>query len=108
MINLKKIGFLEIVVLLSAAYVLSTLIWTASTRSAVEERANIVKDNHKTIVDFVNNQINSCSNSDNITKTSWGELCNDTWTSNKIISYINSNLNLKNPYFGRVLLFFYF
>ena len=98
MINLKRIGFLEIVVLFSAVYVLSTLIWTASTRSAVEERANIVKDNHKTIVDFVNNQINSCSNSENITKTSWGESCNDTWTSNKIISYINSNLNLKNPY----------
>ena len=98
MINLKKIGFLEIVVLFSAAYVLSTLIWTASTRSAVEERANTVKDNHKTIVDFVNNQINSCSTGGNNTKTSWGELCNDTWTSNKIISYINSNLNLKNPY----------
>ena len=61
MINFKKLGFLEIIVFFSALYVISTLIWTASTRSAVEERANIVKDNHKTIVDFVNNQINSCS-----------------------------------------------
>ena len=98
MINLKKIGFLEIVVLFSAVYVLSTLIWTASTRSAVEERANIVKDNHKTIVDFVNNQINTCDGHNDNKRTLWGELCNDSWTSKKIINYINSNLNLKNPY----------
>ena len=98
MINLKKIGFLEIIVFFSALYVLSTLIWTASTRSAVEERANIVKDNHKTIVDFVNNQINTCDGRDDNTKTSWGESCNDSWTSTKIINYINSNLNLDNSY----------
>ena len=98
MMNLKKFGFLEIVVILSAIYVLSTLIWTASTRSAVEEKANIIKGNHKRIVDFVNSQINTCEGSSDVTKTSWGELCNESWTSEKIISYINSNLNLKNPY----------
>ena len=98
MINFKKFGFLETIVFFSALYVLSTLIWTASTRSAVEEKSNIIKDNHKAIVDFVNNQINTCDGLDDSTKTSWGELCNDTWTSKKIISYINSNLNLKNPY----------
>ena len=98
MINLKKFGFLEIIVFFSAIYVLSTLIWTASTRSAVEEKANIIKDNHKTIVDFVNNQINNCDGRDDSTKTSWGESCNGSWTSKKIISYINSNLNLRNPY----------
>ena len=97
MISFKKFGFLEIVVTLSAIYVLSTLIWTASTRSAVEEKANIVKDNHKRIVDFVNSQINTCEGSD-IKKTSWGESCNESWTSKKIINYINSNLNLINPY----------
>ncbi len=97
MISFKKFGFLEIVVTLSAIYVLSTLIWTASTRSAVEEKANIVKDNHKRIVDFVNSQINTCEGSDN-KKTSWGESCNESWTSKKIINYINSNLNLINPY----------
>ena len=43
MINFKKFGFLEIIVFFSALYVLSTLIWTASTRSAVEEKANINK-----------------------------------------------------------------
>ena len=31
-------------------------------------------------------------------KLSWGELCNDTWSSKKIINYINSNLKFKNPY----------
>ena len=98
MINFKKFGILEIIVFFSALYVLSTLIWTASTRSAVEEKANIIKDNHKTIVDFVNNQINNCDGRDDSTKTSWGESCNGSWTSKKIISYINSNLNLRNPY----------
>ena len=98
MINFKKLGFLEIIVFFSALYVLSTLIWTASTRSAVEEKASIIKDNHKVIVDFVNNQINTCDGRDDSTKTSWGELCNDSWTSKKIINYINSNLNLKNAY----------
>ena len=98
MINFKKFGILEIIVFFSALYVLSTLIWTASTRSAVEEKANIIKDNHKTIVDFVNNQINNCDGRDDSTKTSWGESCNGSWTSKKIISYINLNLNLRNPY----------
>ena len=98
MINLKKFGFLEIIVFFSALYVLSTLVWTASTRSAVEEKANIIKDNHKTIVDFVNNQINTCDGYNDNKRTLWGELCNDSWTSKKIINYINSNLNLKNPY----------
>ena len=98
MINLRRFGFLELIVFFSALYVLSTLIWTASTRSAVEEKANIIKDNHKTIVDFVNSQINTCNSRDDSTRTSWGELCNDSWTSKKIINYINSNLNLKNPY----------
>ena len=98
MINFKKFGILEIIVFFSALYVISTLLWTASTRSAVEEKANIIKDNHKIIVDFVNNQINTCDGRDDNTKTSWGELCNDSWTSKKIINYINSNLNLRNPY----------
>ena len=98
MMSLKKFGFLEIVVILSAIYVLSTLVWTASTRSAVEEKANIIKGNHKRIVDFVNSQINACDGRDDSTRTLWGELCNDSWTSKKIINYINSNLNLKNPY----------
>ena len=43
MINFKNFGPLEALVLFSAIYVLSTLIWTASTRSAVQEKANIVK-----------------------------------------------------------------
>ncbi len=98
MINFKKLGFLEIIVFFSALYVISTLLWTVSTRSAVEEKANIIKGNHKKIVEFVNNQINTCDGRGDNAKTPWGELCNDSWTSKKIINYINSNLNLKNPY----------
>ena len=98
MINLRKLGLLEVLVFFSALYVVSTLVWTASTRSAVEEKANLIKSNHKTIVNFINNQINKCDNGNEQTKTVWGDLCNDTWSSQKIIKYININLKLKNPY----------
>ena len=98
MINFRKLGLLEVLVFFSALYVISTLLWTASTRSAVEEKANLIKSNHKTIVDFINNQINKCDNSNKQSKTLWGDLCNDTWSSQKIINYININLSLKNPY----------
>ena len=98
MINFRKYGLLEVLVFFSVLYVVSTLLWTASTRSAVEEKANLIKSNHKTIVDFINNQINKCDNSNEQSKTIWGDQCNDTWSSNKIIKYININLNLKNPY----------
>ena len=98
MINFRKLGLLEVLVFFSALYVISTLLWTASTRSAVEEKANLIKSNHKTIVNFINNQINKCDNGNEQTKTVWGDLCNDTWSSRKIIKYININLKLKNPY----------
>ena len=98
MINFRKLGLLEVLVFFSALYVVSTLVWTASTRSAVEEKANLIKSNHNTIVNFINNQINKCDNGNEQTKTVWGDLCNDTWSSRKIIKYININLKLKNPY----------
>ena len=54
----KNFGLLESLVIFSAVYVITMLIWTASTRSAVEEKANTVKSNHKQIVDFgIKNQI---------------------------------------------------
>ncbi len=98
MINFRKFGLLEVLVFFSALYVVSTLLWTASTRSAVEEKANLIKSNHKTIVDFINDQINKCDKGNEHSKTIWGDLCNDTWSSQKIIKYININLYLKNPY----------
>ena len=98
MINFKKLGLLEIIVFFSAFYVVTTLTWTVSTRSAVEEKANLIKSNHKIIVDFINDQINKCDKGNEQSKTIWGDLCNDTWSSQKIIKYININLNLKNPY----------
>ena len=55
--KIKKFGLLEILVFLSAFYVISMLIWTASTRSAVEEKANTVKSNHKIIVDLINSSL---------------------------------------------------
>ncbi len=98
MINFRKLGLLEVLVFFSILYVVLTLFWTASTRSAVEEKANLIKSNHKTIVNFINNQINKCDNGNEQSKTVWGDLCNDTWSSQKIIKYININLKLKNTY----------
>ena len=104
MINFKKIGLLEILVSFSAIYVISTLIWTASTRSSVEEKANLIKLNHKQVVEFINNQINNCDKNDNKLKTVWGDLCSDTWSSEKIINYINNNIKFKNSNFNNLKL----
>ena len=79
--KLKNYGLLEIIVFSSLVYVISMLLWTVSTRSAVEERANIVKSNHKSIVDFINNEINYCESSDDKSKTKWGDLCKKEWSS---------------------------
>ena len=48
-INLKNFGILEFLVSFSAIFVVGMLIWTASTRPAVEARANLVKDNHNKV-----------------------------------------------------------
>ena len=104
MISFKKIGLLETVVLLSAIYVFSTLIWTATTRSAVQEKANLVKSNHEIIVNFINNQVNTCDNSGKKEKTLWGDFCDETWSSKKIIIYLNSQLKLTNPYSKNILI----
>ena len=98
MINFRNIGLLEALVIFSAIYVFSTLFWTASTRSTVEEKSNIIKSNHKMIVSFINDQINQCNNSNQKQKTIWGETCDEIWSSKRIINYINTNLNLDNSY----------
>ena len=95
--KLKNFGPLEFLVLSSLFYVVAMLIWTASTRASVLQKANDIKSNHKTIVEFVNNEINKCSsNEDGL--TSWGENCNSSWSSSKIVKYILDNFELKNPY----------
>ena len=65
-INFKNFGLLEALVLLSLVYVVGMLIWTASTRPAVEAKANLVKENHKKVVDFINGEINNCGNNDEV------------------------------------------
>ena len=95
--KLKNFGPLEALVLSSLAYVVIMLIWTASTRSAVVQKANDIKANHKVVVEFINNQVNKCSSNEN-GKTSWGENCNSSWTSSNIVRYILDNFKLNNPY----------
>ena len=94
----KNFGLLEGLVIFSAIYIVSMLLWTASTRSIVEQKADIVKSNHKEIVDFINNEINKCDKGNENSKTKWGDSCNGDWLSEKVIKYINSNLNIENPY----------
>ena len=95
--KLKNFGPLEFLVISSLAYVIIMLIWTASTRSAVVQKANDIKFNHKTIVEFINNEVNECSSNEN-GKTAWGENCNSAWTSSNIVKYILDNFKLNNPY----------
>jgi hypothetical protein len=101
MINFKRkfknFGPLEFLVLSYLLYVVVMLIWTATTRSEVLQKASDIKSNHKMVVELINNEINKCSS--NIEdKTSWGENCNSTWDSSKIVNYIINNFKLNNPY----------
>jgi hypothetical protein len=95
--KLKNFGPLEFLVLSSLSYVVIMLIWTASTRSSVLQKANDIKNNHKTIVEFINNEVNACSADEN-GLTSWGENCNSSWNSSVIVKYILDNFKLNNPY----------
>ena len=95
--KLKNFGPLEFLVLSSLSYIVIMLIWTASTRSSVLQKANDIKFNHKTIVEFINNEVNICSSNEN-GLTSWGENCNSTWNSSNIVKYILDNFKLNNPY----------
>ena len=95
--KLKNFGPLEFLVLSSLSYVVIMLIWTASTRSSVLQKANDIKFNHKTIVEFINNEVNQCSANEK-DLTSWGENCNSIWNSSNIVKYILDNFKLNNPY----------
>ena len=95
--KLKNFGPLEFLVLSSLSYVVIMLIWTASTRSSVLQKANDIKTNHKTIVEFINNEVDACSADEN-GLTSWGENCNSSWNSSIIVKYILDNFKLNNPY----------
>ena len=97
-INLKKFGLLEFLVMISLIFVVGMLIWTASTRPAVEAKANLVKENHNKVIDFINKEINECGNADESKMTIWGDPCNGEWMAEKVVSYINNNLKIENPF----------
>ena len=83
--RLKNFGPLEALVLSSLTYVIIMLIWTASTRSAVVQKANDIKANHKLVVEFINYQVNECSSNEEGT-TLWDDNCNSAWISSKIVN----------------------
>ena len=95
--KLKNFGPLEFLVLSSIIYVVIMLIWTATTRSAVIEKANNINSNHQMVVNFINEEVNKCS-SDQSGNTSWGESCSSNWNSSKIVEYVINNFKLNNPY----------
>ena len=95
--KIKNFGPLEFLVLSSFLFVSAMLIWTATTRSEVIQKASDIKSNHKMVMEFVNNEINECSSNEN-KNTSWGENCTSVWTSSKIVNYILDNFKLNNPY----------
>lgn len=95
--KIKSFGLLEFLVTASLIYVISMLIWTASTRSAIEDKANKIKSNHKKVVEYMNEQVNICTQNSN-SMTPWGENCKNIWTSSLIVEYILKNLKLSNPY----------
>ena len=97
-VSLKNFGLLESIVLLSITYVVVMLFWTASTRPAVEAKANLVKENHKKVVDFINDEVNNCVNADDGSTTVWGDPCNEEWMADKVVNYINNNLQIENPF----------
>ena len=94
----KNFGLLELIVTLSGVYVISMLIWTVSTRSAVEAKANLVRDNHNKVVELINNEINKCDRAEDDALTIWNDPCNGEWIASKVTSYINKNLNIENPF----------
>ena len=95
--KLKNFGPLEMLVIISFLYVFIMLIWTASTRAEVLKKASDIKSNHKIVVEFINDEINKCSQ-DVDSLTSWSENCSSVWTSPKIVKYILDNFKLNNPY----------
>ena len=95
--NFKNFGPLEVLVFSSVFYAVAMLVWTATTRNGVLEKANDIKSNHKNVVELLNNEINECDQNTQ-KKTSWGEDCNSTWSSSTIIEYILKNMKLKDPY----------
>ena len=97
-INLKKFGLLEFLVITSLIFVIGMLIWTASTRPAVEAKANLIKENHNKVVDFINKEINECGNADESKITIWGDPCNGEWIAEKVVTYINNNMKIENPF----------
>ena len=83
-INFKNFGLLEALVTMSVIY--------------VEAKANLVKEKHQRVVEFINVEINNCGNNDEDKKTIGGDACNEEWISSKIVNYINKNLNIENPF----------
>ena len=68
----KNFGMLEFLIIASAAYIIIMLVWTLSSRSGLEEKIEIVRNNHIRIVELINSEINKCDRADENSNTVWG------------------------------------
>ena len=55
--------------ILSAVYEIFMLGWTVTSRSDSKEKAQIVRENHKKIVELINSEINECDKGDENSNT---------------------------------------
>ena len=97
-IKFKNFGLLELIVIISAIYVVSMLVWTLLSRPAVEAKAKQVTENHKMVVDLINSEINKCDRAEEGQLTIWGDSCKHEWIANNVLKYIKNNLKITNPY----------
>ncbi len=72
LLRFKNFGLLELLVLLSAVYVIFMLLWTLSSRSGVEEKVEAVRNNHKQVIELINSEINNCDRAEENSNTKLG------------------------------------
>ena len=61
--------------------------------SEIRNKIIEIKSNHKKVVEYMNEQVNICTQNSN-SVTPWGENCKNIWTSSLIVEYILKNLKL--------------
>ena len=88
LVKFKNFGMLEFLVIASAAYIIIMLVWTLSSRSGLEEKIEIVRNNHIRIVELINSEINKCDRANENSNTAWGDPCKSEWVADLSLIHI--------------------
>ena len=105
--TLKKIGLLELLVISSIIYVTGMLFWTLTTRPAVEAKANLVKENHQKVVDFINKQINNRQGLINNLRRDLKIKSEEISTLRMLISSLKNDLKILNEEYSEMVYYSY-